>query len=281
MDEESASELLPTICAWAQAQSDIRALIVTGSHARGQADDLSDLDLEIFTRTPEQYVQSDRWMTEIDAVWTYLPLHNDRGLPTRLIVFTDGLKVDFTICPVTALAEMVATRRVPPLYDRGYRVLVDKDQVAEKLPPASRRPPMTSPPTEAEFISVMREFWFEVCQVAKYLKRNDLWAAKYRDRKVKELLLTVIEWYEKSLHGWDHPTERLGTRMKEWVEPEVWAGLMGAFAHFDAEDSWKALDATMSIFRSLTQETAGRLGHRYPREVDEQLSQYVRSLQER
>jgi len=103
MDQGSAGELLKRICTWAERQLDIRALVLTGSHARGQADDLSDLDLEFFTRAPERYVQSDRWMADIGTVGVYLPLQNDRGLPTRLVIFDNGLKADFTICPVAAL----------------------------------------------------------------------------------------------------------------------------------------------------------------------------------
>ena len=281
MDEKSDGELLKRICAWAERQHDIRALVLTGSHARGQADDLSDLDLEFFTRTPERYVQSDSWMADIGAVWVYLPLQNERALPTRLVIFDDGLKVDFTICPVAALTDIVRAHRLEAVYGRGYRVLVDKDGIAGQFPAASLQSGAAGPPTEETFINVIREFWFEVYHVAKYLKREDLWATKHRDWKVKKLLLTMLEWYEKSLHGWNYNTEHLGLHMKEWVEPEVWAQLAGAFAHFDAADSWKALYVSVGLFRSTAQKTAGNLGYRYPQDVDEHLSQYVESLQGR
>ncbi len=281
MGKEPVGQLTQRICAWAEARPDIRTMIVTGSYARGQPDDLSDLDLELFTRTPDWYTQSDGWMADIGTVWVVLPLHNDRGLPTRLVIFDGGLKVDFTICPATVLAAMVRERRLPPLYERGYRVLVDKDQVAGQLPAASFQSLTASPPTEEEFTNVVREFWFEIYHVAKYLKREDLWAVKYRDWKAKERLLTMLEWSERSLHGWDYQTEHLGIRMKEWVEPEVWTHLAGTFAHFDAADSWKALDVTMGLFRGLAQETAGRLGYRYSKHLDEGLSPYVVSLQRR
>ena len=278
MDQGSAGELLRRICAWAEQRPDIRALVLTGSHTRGQADNLSDLDLEFFTREPERYVQSDRWMADIGAVGVYLSLQNDRGLPTRLVIFDDGLKADFTICPVAALVDGVRTRKLAPLYERGYRVLVDKDGMAGRLPAASLKPSASVPPTEEAFTNIVREFWFEIYHVAKYLKRGDLWAVKYRDWMTKELLLTMLGWNERALHGWDRQTEHLGIRMEEWVGPEVWARLMGAFAHFDAADSWKALDVTADLFRRVAQETASRLGYCYPQDVDERLSRYVESL---
>ena len=93
--------MLKRVCAWAKAQEELRVLILTGLYAQGSADELSDLDLEMFASAPATYTQSDRWMSEIGTVWCYLSLHNERGLPTRLVEFDGGVKADFTICPVS------------------------------------------------------------------------------------------------------------------------------------------------------------------------------------
>lgn len=278
MSEALAEQLLQKICNWAGTQHDVRVLILTGSYARGRADQLSDFDIEVFARDPEWYVRSDSWMSEIGPMLMYLPLHSDAGYPTRLTMFKDGLKVDFTICSVAVLADMVDSRKLPPLYNRGYRVLVDKDRLTSRLPTASLKPIVTGAPTEAELTNVVQEFWFEAYHVAKYLKRDDLWAAKFRDWGLKGLLLKMLEWHEKSLHGWDYDTEHLGIRMKEWGEPNIWARLKRIFARFDSRDSWRALRATMSVFREIAQDTASRLRYRYPGEVDQYLSGYVDSL---
>lgn len=193
MKERSSRELLQRISAWSEAQPNIRVLILTGSYAQDQADDLSDLDIEIFVRDPETYAQSDSWMSEIGPVWVYLPLHDHAGYPTRLVIFEGGLKVDFSIFPVSVLVNRLAAQRLSPLYDRGYRVLVDKDELAGRLPAPSRKAPMARVPTEEELVGLVREFWFEAYHVAKYLKRGDLWAGKYRDWGLKGLLLRMIE----------------------------------------------------------------------------------------
>jgi len=278
MGRELADRLLQRICAWGEAQPDIRALVVTGSYARGTAAPLSDLDLEIFTHTPVRYLQSDSWMGEIGAVCVYLALNNDRGLPTRLIIFKDGSKADFTVCVVAVLASMAEARRLPPLYERGYQVLIDKDQVASRLPQASLALPVTQTPTEEEFGQIVHEFWFEVYHVANYLRRNDLWAAKVRDWGLKELLLKMLQWREKSLHGWGYDTGHKGTRIREWVEPSVYTRLHDVFAQFDVADSWRALQATIDIFRDIAHDTAGRLRYHYPQDIERCLKGYVASL---
>ncbi len=278
MREAPAEQLLQRICVWAESQQNIRAIVMMGSYARGRADELSDLDIEIFARDTKSYLTSGFWMSEIGPVIVYLSLHNDLGSPTRLVIFRDGLKVDFTISPASVLASIVDGRKLPPLYDHGYRVLVDKDQLAGRLPAASLRSPLTRVPTEQEFNDVAQEFWFEAYHVAKYLRRDDLWAVKFRDWNLKELLLKMLEWSEKSLHGWDYETGDHGIRIREWTDPSVLARLGGVFARFDAADSWRALQTTIDVFRDIAQDTAGRLRYHYPEEVDHQLSDYVASL---
>ncbi len=278
MGDPSREALLHRVSNWAETRPDIRALILTGSYAQDQADALSDLDLEVFTRDPRRYSDSDGWISEIGSVWVCIPEQDDVGYPARLVIFEGGLKADFSMFPVSALEERAAAMRLRPIYERGYRILVDKDHLAAKLQAPTGRPVKTAMPTEEDFVGLIREFWFEAYHVAKYLKRGDLWTAKSRDWGLKELLLRMIEWHEKTLHGWDYDTKHLGTRMKTWVEPHVWEKLNDAFAHFDATDSWRALDATQSLFRETAHKTAHYLRYRYPDDVDRNISNYIDTL---
>ncbi len=278
MATQTLSQLVERISAWAERRPDIRALLLTGSYARNQADELSDLDIEMFVTDPLIYAEDDRWMSEIGKVWVYIPERTDDDHPTRLIIFEGGPKVDFTLYPLKVLADQVERQKLSADYELGYRVLLDRDHLAGRLPAPTGRRPTTTPPTEAEFIALVNEFWFEVYHVAKYLRREDLWAAKFRDWTLKKLLLKMVEWHEKSLHGWDYDTKRRGIRMQEWIEPQIWRKLQGVFAHFDAEDSWKSLAALMDMFGEIAAKTAVSLHYPYPTGVDESIRSYVRSL---
>lgn len=262
-----------------QKRPDIRAAILTGSSVEeGRTDELSDLDIELFSTDSAAYVESDEWMSQIGKVWVYIPERTDDGYPTRLVIFQEGAKVDFTFYPVEVLVDRVHRQTLPAAYERGYRVLLDTDNLASQLPAPAGKWPASKPPTQEEFRALVNEFWFEAYHVAKYLSRKDLWAAKFRDWGLKELLLKMIEWHEKSLHGWDYDTRHLGVRMREWVEPQVWEKLRGVFSHFEAEDGWLALTVTVDLFRELTKRTAEKLGHHHPIEVDESVNRYIQSL---
>ncbi len=47
---------------------------------------------------------------------------------------------------------------------------------------------------EKDFQRNIKEFWFEVYHVGKYIFRHDLWTAKFRDWSAKEWLRQMLEW---------------------------------------------------------------------------------------
>ena len=271
---------LAQIVAWADRQPDIRALVMTGSRARddGSVDDASDYDVEVFTSDRAKY-ETDEWMAEIGDVWVYLPTtrDDDDRYMMRLVVFAGAVKVDFAFAPLELLAEAAAAPTLTPLYDRGYRVLLDKDGVAARLPEAALRPPAGRLPTEAEFRAAVEEFWFEASHIPKLLARNELWVVKMRDWTMKLLLLQMAEWHalseDRARDVW-----HIGTRMEEWAAPGVWERLHEAFGGFAAAESRRALVTTVSLYRDLAVETAARLGYAYPSRADTAVTAYVESF---
>lgn len=46
-----------------------------------------------------------------------------------------------------------------------------------------------------------------------------------------------------------------GKNIKKWLDPEIYERLNEIFSHFDKEDSWKALEARLNLFRDLSKAT--------------------------
>lgn len=136
-DEASPAEdpFLGRVVAWAGQHPQVRALVLTGSRARddGSVDEVSDYDLELFTTDRAALEESNAWLEEFGHVWVCLPTtrSEDGRYRTRLTVYENGLKADFSVAPVALLEDFVQRERLNDLYDRGYRVLVDKDGLRE------------------------------------------------------------------------------------------------------------------------------------------------------
>ena len=212
MDQKRA---LDDVVAWATEDPNIRLLVVTGSFARGDHDDLSDLDIELYVRETHSLLEEGAWYERFGDVLVTEALENPEWHPTRLVYYVDG-KIDFMIAPVLALAEGIA-------YDGAYLVMVDKDAREKRLEPTVG----VAPPSLDEFRVCINWFYAAAIQYAKAVVRDDPWPVKTRDADLKERLLQMIEWDHGVRTGWAERPPHNGTRLSEWTAPEV-AGAVAA-----------------------------------------------------
>jgi aminoglycoside 6-adenylyltransferase len=270
------------IIAWAEMQPNIRTILVVGSRARRDhpADEWADLDLQTFATDFGEYLSCTDWLDDLGTVWMCIPFQRWGGEPERLAVFEGGYKVDFHFFRVDELGQMVQTQTLDDVYQRGYHVLVDKDDLAVQLPPSPFAPPPADKPTENDFILTVKEFWYDVLFQAKTIRRRDLWFVKGGDGHLKNVLLKMIEWHAHATHGWEYDTWHAGKFILEWTDSQTREALNNVFGHFDAADSWRALLASIDLFRRLATETASQLGYVYPTTLDKNVTQYVNRLYE-
>jgi aminoglycoside 6-adenylyltransferase len=254
---------------WAEREEPVRAVVLVGSRAAsGTIDELSDYDLAIFARTHESYLQDDHWLSSIGRAWVCIPDHYEMGstvIPTRLVLFDPGVKVDFAFHPLSLLSDVTS--------GGAHKVLLDKDGLARERSHRDRE--ASAVPDEPAFVRLVHEFWFEAYHVAKYLHRGELWLVKSRDAATKALLLQMMEWHAWASHGPGYDTGWEGRGLERWVARPVWTDLHETFSGFDAEGSRRALYATIRLFRRLAQEAAERLGYAYPREVDDDIRGFI------
>jgi aminoglycoside 6-adenylyltransferase len=268
-------ELLDRIVAWAKQDDNIRAVVVTGSSSRGDAssDRFSDRDVEIIARNRTPLLEDDRWIHAIAPVWVSLYLANDDDTHTRLVFFEGARKIDFSVNEANRLTEQ--QDGLNDLYQRGYRFLVDKDDLAASLPEPTRKPPRVALPTEQQFRDTVNEFWFEAAHMPTYLTRGDLWVVKTRDWTMKEMMLRLIEWHTLATRGAETDVWYIGTKMKQWVHPSIWDEVQEVFGRFDAADSYRSLKASMRLFSRLSREIAEALGFAWPVASESHIRAYV------
>jgi aminoglycoside 6-adenylyltransferase len=272
--------ILQNIVVWAQRNRAIQALVLTGSLARtdGLADALSDIDIELIADDPDVLMSDSGWLHEIGAPVTVLHLNPSAGQrwATRLAIYSCGTKVDYTLAAPARLIEMASLQALEPLYERGYRVLLDKAGLTTELPPPSGHVPTPALPTNEAFRAAVEEFWFEAAHIPKYLVRDEPWLAKQRDQTMKTLLLQMLEWHaiaSGAVDVWHN-----GTRMKQWLDDATWNQLQQVFGRFDAADARKAFGATVALYSRLGRTVARSAGLEYPESVERGIMSICRPL---
>ena len=301
--QAATGQLEERFVAWAQARPDIRAAIVVGSWARVDhpADEWSDLDIGFTTTDPQRYLSKTDWLEDIAPTWVTYPdpsgvVHHvlfEGGLDAGIAVLANStIKQAVRFLPVLGrfpilfrllpkgLAEQIRqdVASAADYYRRGARVILDKDGLAARflsLFPADSAP--HGPPTQAEFLGAVNEFWFLAVWTAKHLRRGELWFAKTEgcDGQMKSLLLRMLEWRARAAHGWDYDTWEKGRFLEEWTDAAALQALEKAFARYEDDAVRRALLATMDLFRWLAVETAERLGYSYPTAADERVTEWI------
>jgi aminoglycoside 6-adenylyltransferase len=271
--------LIAKFIKWAQVQLDIRAAIVVGSQARidHPADEWADLDLQLFATDFSPYLSSTGWLDSLGTVWVCIPYQPAESEPQRLVLFDGGYKVDFHFFPMSELLEMVQTQTLDEVYCRGYYPILDKDGLAAQMPLPSK-PSTHARPAEGDFLSCVNMFWYGALAGARAIRRRDLWFVKAGDWRLKGHLLEMMEWNAQAVHGWDYDTWYGGKYLLDWIDPQSKRSLEHVFGNFDSTDSWRALFATIDLFRRLARETAQILEYAYPGVLDERVTRYVEML---
>jgi len=247
---------------WASEREDIRALLVVGSQARAKvpADRWSDLDIVLIVDDPEPYAEDPSWVREFgQPVLTFLE-DTPVGQRERRVLYETGEDVDFPLFPVTALELLEQSENAANLLARGYRVLIDKIDLAERLARVAATAEQPSAPNRREYTDLASDFWFHALWAAKKLRRGEVLTAKgCLDGYMKDRLLTLLEWHARALDP-SVDTWHAGRFVERWADPGALAALEKAYAYYDVRDVARALWETIDLWQGLEEETASRLG---------------------
>lgn len=278
-------ELVKRFVTWAEGRGDIRAAIIIGSRARvvEPADEWADLDILLVTSDPEYYVKSAEWLVNMGVpLLTFIEPTSSGDELERRVLFESMLDVDFSIIPL-AKAQQIAQKGMTPseaadAFGRGMRVILDKDGMASQLQRmvSSVATVTPKPPSQGEFLQVANDFLYHAVFTAKHLKRGELWWAKMSaDCYMQHLLLRMIEWHSRSMHGLNYDTWFRGRFLERWASPQVLKRMRLAFSHYDEADLKRGLLATLDLFRTVALETAEKLNYQYPVEADRQAKEWI------
>jgi aminoglycoside 6-adenylyltransferase len=273
------------IVKWAESQAEIRSVLLTSTRAvpNAHVDALSDHDVILIVRSIQSFVENRTWINDFGEVLVVYwdPVHPDPDFGIEKIAnvtqYASGLKIDFTLWPVSLFEKIVAASALPAELDAGYRVLLDQDRLTKSMLRPTGRAYIPKPPTLADYLTWINDFFSDPPYVAKCLWRDELLPAKWcLDYDMKHVYLRqLLEWRVGIDHDWSVPTGSLGKGLKRYLPPDIWAELEQTYVGARVEDNWEALMKTMTLFRRVAVEVGAHLGYTYPYDLDQRVTAYV------
>jgi aminoglycoside 6-adenylyltransferase len=283
--DTAEDNVVARLAAWAESDERVRALLLTSSRVVDTAprDIFSDYDVIVVVADSQVFAEEDAWLRAYgeplvrfhDAIVVFGMITY-----TRLLLYTDCTKIDYTVWPSELPRRIREERRLPDGLDWGYRVLLDKDGLAEGWTAPTRTAYIPARPTEAEYRALIEEFWWEATYVAKNLWRDELLPATHNLACVMklDLLRRLLEWRVEIDHRWAWRPGVLGRGLKRMLPAEIWAELERTYAGAGIAEQWEALCATTSLFRRVAIDVGEALGYAYPRNLDDRVTAYLQSM---
>jgi aminoglycoside 6-adenylyltransferase len=277
-------DVLRRLTAWTARHDAVRAVVLTSSRAvpDGPVDLLSDYDIALLVTDSEEFARSEDWVGEFGPpLLTVRDQTSEMGIAVRncMVLYDDGTKVDYSIWPDSLPEQVERSGQLPPDFDLGYRVLLDKDGRAATLPP-SHTAYLPAPPTEQEYQSLIQEFWFCATYVAKYLWRDELMPAKIiLDYEMTYLIARRMLYWRIGLdHGWSVRPGFFGRGLRRHLDAAIWTELEGTFAGAEPAAIWTALDRAIALFRRVAISVGNDLGYAYPHDLDATMTTYLEQI---
>lgn len=271
---------------WGEGREDVRALVLSSSRTNPTVqhlvDRLSDYDLDVVIQGDARSWYEDRsWLEDFGQVMVGFcdPPEREYGIEIFgcVILYEEGLEIDFTIMPVDIFRQVVAEPELRGGWDDGHQVLLDKDHMTTGMKRPTHREYIPSPPTEQEYRRIIDIFFTDATYVAKFLWRDELLFWKHMlDQELKgEALRRMLEWRMELDYNWSVRLGEHGRELRKRLPPKLWAELESTYVGAGSEDNWKALFRTTALFRKVAVEVGDRLGFAYPHEMDRRVETYL------
>ncbi|MFC1898535.1 aminoglycoside 6-adenylyltransferase, partial [Candidatus Cloacimonadota bacterium] len=273
-------KIIEDIVAWAQNESRVKAIILEGSMGSDSAkDEFSDYDINLFADDSESFIESDEWFEQFDEIIVFQKegtYYKNTFIPTRLVIYQNSPRVDFSFWPISILEDWVKNKELPEFYKNGYKILLDKMGITDQLIKPTNDGFITTKPTQDQFLQTIYNFYFEASIIAKYLYRKNLWfAAKLSSGPLKDFLQQMLMWQAAEKENWNLPgMNSLGKNMEEMIQKDIRKKLKKTFSVYELNECWQSLFSMIDLFDLISKELFIRMEIDFPDEKIENIIDY-------
>lgn len=274
--------MLTKLLAFCTAHDEIRSAVLNGSRANPNAprDRWQDYDINMAERTPGYFLQHPEfldqfgkrvimqkthgyqtptgWMDASEEEYqTFVATGNAPGIHhyNLMIIYDDGVRVDFSFVPADRAAETYTDSMTIPL--------LDKDGIIPALPPTSDAGYLVQKPSPARFGEVCNELFWLSTYVAKGLLRGEIVSAQSLMNVQREQLIELLTWQIGVRTGWSVNPGYRGKWLQRFLTEAEWQGLLATYANAEIEAQWRALLAATTLAREVGVPLAAALGEEY------------------
>ena len=278
---------------FANKSNDVDAMISFGSSNRKNQDEYSDLDLFLFTTSPQKYLneENDKWLVEyfgpiLSRAVVKDPIDN---VLFNRIIMKDGFSLDIITINVIEfkkakyylylkkykLHKLIPSKIRKVIEDnlyifhyflkRGNSILYDNINIYKLLKlifKSYNGEEEKNILTTEKFQQNHNQFWQTCYKIHQRLYSNDFYyAIVFLDNIIKKNLIQIINWYTL-LNNKDKNIDVFynGAKINEWCDPYIVENLYAIFLHTDIDKMRASVLNTIDIYQRISYSIASKNG---------------------
>lgn len=279
----SEQEMMQLILDYARNDERVRAVGMNGSRTNPNApkDRFQDYDIVFLVTDMNSFIRDKHWMDCFGSRIIMQTPEDTELFPPELdgnfaylMLFSDGNRIDLTLCPVEKKEN----------WNNGDKlsiVLLDKDRALPNLSEPTDQDYWVKRPSAALYADCCNEFWWVSTYVAKGLWRREItYAMDHLNMCVRPMLIKMLEWKVGLDTGFSLSTGKNGKYLEKYLPNQNWLALMSTYPEGAYEAVWRALFAALDLFRSTAKEVAKLLNYEYPLDDDRNVTAYLKRVQQ-
>lgn len=258
----------------AENNDNIRALILYGSRVDPDVipDQFQDYDLYCIVKN----VPSFNISIFGSPILSFVPSENYPLLfpdkYSHLMLFGNDSRIDLTVCTLeTFLSD----------WDKGQlmRCILDKDGTIPALNETDKSAYWITPMDKKSFEATCSEFFWEVQNMVKGLKRAELSYSMFiRDISLRDMLNRLIDQYIGINNEFRVSVGTLGKYRRKYLSAMEYDLYEKTYLSNTAEDRWNSLGYMMDLFSYLGKKIASNRGYVYPDNSEAIVRAYIHRI---
>ncbi|MBU3153612.1 aminoglycoside 6-adenylyltransferase [Clostridium estertheticum] len=272
----SEEEVLKQILEFASNEEKVRAVILNGSRLNINVpkDIMQDYDVVFFIKGTEDisYKTNQSWIKQFGNLVILQQNNFDDGSYIFLMQFKDGLRIDLCFKAIEKIRVVVGE-------DSLSKILLDKDNLTDKIPEPNDSRYFVRKPTEKEWDSLINNLWWIQTYVAKGIWRDELPYVKYMyDVIFMDGIRKLLSWHIGSQYDWQVNVGKCGKWFNRFMKKDLYDEFISIYSGIDYYDIWIKLFKAEELIRTIGMELSNMLGYKYPMEYDINVSEFIRKI---
>lgn len=255
----------------AKNDDNIRGVVLYGSRANTNVEpdeyqdydiyfivtNINNFDISAFENIKLKFVPSDNYPELFLKECVYLML------------FDDDSRIDLTVCT----RDNFFTNHVN---GQCMKTLLDKDNNLNNLYSNDNSTLWVKPLDEKAFLGTCSEFYWELQNMAKGIKRDELSYAMFiRDISLRDMLNRIIDTYIGMKNNYKVSVGTLGKYRKNYLTKSEYELYKNTYISNTTEDMWKSALYMIDLFGFLGRKIANKYDYKFPNDDEQYMRNYM------